>query len=65
MSLIKFSACIGDSGGPLVAFDVETKKPIQVGIVSWGKDCALPGFPGVYSRVIAARELIHRWIGLE
>lgn len=64
-NIIKYSACQGDLGGPLVAFDAETRKPIQVGIVSWGKGCALPDFPGVYSRVIAAREMIHRWVGLE
>lgn len=33
-------ACQGDSGGPMV------QNGILVGIVSWGKGCALPGYPG-------------------
>lgn len=57
-------ACQGDSGGPLVAFENGTKKPIQIGIVSWGNGCALPHFPGVYARVIAAREWIHQYTNL-
>lgn len=38
-------ACQGDSGGPLAVGGV------QLGIVSFGKGCARPGFPGVYARV--------------
>jgi len=42
-------SCWGDSGGPLVKIDGNVHK--QVGVVSWGYDCAHPNFPGVYSRI--------------
>ncbi|KAI7802990.1 hypothetical protein IRJ41_001291 [Triplophysa rosa] len=42
-------SCQGDSGGPMV-FNNGTLW-IQSGVVSFGQDCALPGYPGVYARV--------------
>ncbi|KAK7071313.1 hypothetical protein SK128_028297 [Halocaridina rubra] len=42
-------ACNGDSGGPLVV--KEGSSFVQVGIVSFGFDCALPNTPGIYTRV--------------
>lgn len=49
--------CIGDSGGPLTA--VVDGRRVLAGITSWGGlPCGLPSSPGVYSRVLAARDWI-------
>ena len=53
-------ACQGDSGGPLVLVDGTTGALRQVGIVSWGEGCALPGKYGVYASVLSARGFIIR-----
>ncbi|XP_069992946.1 trypsin-1-like [Penaeus vannamei] len=44
--------CQGDSGGPLVAKLCDGTWA-QIGIVSYGFQCAVPGKPGVYTRVSA------------
>lgn len=51
-------SCFGDSGGPLV-----TTSGLQMGVVSWGVECA-GTFPGVYSRVSAARDWIKQTTGI-
>jgi trypsin len=43
-------------------FAAESKK--LVGVVSWGADCAKPGFPGVYSRISSVRDWIKENSGI-
>jgi secreted trypsin-like serine protease len=55
-------ACEGDSGGPLILDYWRSGKmeTVQIGIVSWGRGCAEPGHPGVYTRVSAYLDWIRR-----
>ena len=43
-------SCQGDSGGPLVVPGGPTGWT-QIGVASFGRDCAQPGAYGVYTRV--------------
>ncbi|KAM9456742.1 polyserase-2-like isoform 4-T4 [Clarias gariepinus] len=53
-------SCQGDSGGPLVI--KQDSQWIQAGIVSFGKECALENFPGVYTRVSQYQDWINETI---
>ena len=42
-------SCQGDSGGPLISTYYGQR--VQIGIVSWGNECAKRGYPGIYTKV--------------
>jgi len=51
-------SCQGDSGGPLY----DKNNNVLVGVVSFGNGCALPNFPGVYSRISSQYDWIKETI---
>ena len=44
-------ACQGDSGGPLTIGFTDESVGILVGATSWGYQCGLPKYPGVYTDI--------------
>jgi secreted trypsin-like serine protease len=58
----KADSCQFDSGGPMFV-DTKVKgrlEPRVVGLVSWGKGCAQPGYPGVYVHLARFLDLIKK-----
>ncbi|KAH8365709.1 hypothetical protein KR093_003636, partial [Drosophila rubida] len=55
-------ACQGDSGGPLMLpqHDGSSYRFYLLGIVSFGYECARPGFPGVYTRASSYLSWMHQ-----
>ncbi|XP_013380732.1 uncharacterized protein LOC106151855 [Lingula anatina] len=53
-------SCSGDSGGPLICPFPTSSGNVwkQIGVVSWGRGCALPNYPGVYANV----SVFYEWI---
>lgn len=49
-------ACGGDSGFPIISRGATAAADVQIGIVSWGRGCAV--YPGVYSRI----SYVYDWI---
>lgn len=39
---------------------VRVSDKVLIGITSFGRYCALPDFPGVYAKVSAVRDWIHK-----
>lgn len=61
----KIDACQGDSGGPMMIDKPGTDGKSRfylIGVVSFGYRCAVPGFPGVYSRITEYDEWIRNTI---
>jgi len=54
-------ACQGDSGGPLV--EIVNGKATLIGIVSGGRGCAWPDYPGIYTNVAYELDWIRSHIG--
>lgn len=51
-------ACSGDSGGPLI----DDATGALVGIVSSGYQCAVPDYPGIYTRITGVTDFIQQGV---
>jgi secreted trypsin-like serine protease len=56
-------SCQGDSGGPLMVRDASNTSFIQAGLVSFGRACAAPNQPGVYTRVANYKTWVESQVG--
>jgi trypsin len=59
-SSVGVDACSGDSGGPLIIEGEKEGLDVLVGLVSWGRGCAI--YPGVYSRISSGFDWIRKQI---
>lgn len=59
--LIDSDTCQGDSGGPLMLF-TSSQQWVLVGITSFGRGCAQPGYAGVYTRTAAYIDWINLYV---
>ncbi|XP_014453989.1 complement factor I isoform X6 [Alligator mississippiensis] len=55
-------SCKGDSGGPLICFDSNNVAYVW-GVVSWGENCGVAGYPGVYTKVASYFDWISHQVG--
>jgi hypothetical protein len=54
-------SCQGDSGGPLflLPLDGNVTEARQIGVVSWGRGCAISAFPGKFSHLCVLCQTLH------
>ncbi|XP_001237553.4 transmembrane protease serine 9 [Anopheles gambiae] len=57
-------ACQGDSGGPMHKMGLFGSMEV-IGVVSWGRGCARPNLPGIYTRIVNYLPWIHEKLANE